>query len=116
MLTFTEEEPLRSDGCFTNDDLEIPSIKHEPLALGGVLIELVQASVMATSESDELAGPFSFAEILSVICSKADAIFCEIQSWTCVAGAGTAGMSGSELAKNGAAWLKVTTSDPLSPN
>ncbi|KAJ6338410.1 hypothetical protein OIU76_007973 [Salix suchowensis] len=80
------------------------------------LIKLVQASVMATSESEELAEPFSLEEILSVICSKADAIFCEIQSWTCVARAETAGMPRSELAKNGAAWLKVTTSDPLSPN
>uniref|UniRef100_A0A2C9VKZ1 Uncharacterized protein n=1 Tax=Manihot esculenta TaxID=3983 RepID=A0A2C9VKZ1_MANES len=58
---------------------------------------------MATSLSKKLDGPFSFAEILSVICSKAEAIFCKTQSWTCTTGTGTAGMSGSELAKNGAA-------------
>ncbi|KAB5563710.1 hypothetical protein DKX38_003764 [Salix brachista] len=42
---------------------------------------------MATSESEELAGPFSLEEIFS-----------EQEQ---------AGMPGSELAKNGAAWLKI---------
>jgi hypothetical protein len=46
--TFTEG-PLRSDPCFTSDDLEIPSIKLEPLTLVEPLVELVHASAMGTS-------------------------------------------------------------------
>ena len=77
--TFTEE-PLRSDDCFTSDDLEIPSIKLGPLTIDEPLFELVQASAMGTSWSEELGGPFSFGEILSEICSKEEPIFCRTQS------------------------------------
>jgi hypothetical protein len=42
-------EPLRSDARFTSDDLETPSIKLGPQALGEALIKVVQASAIATS-------------------------------------------------------------------
>lgn len=43
------DEPLRSDACFTKDDLEIPSMKLGPLALVEAFVELAQASAIGTS-------------------------------------------------------------------
>jgi hypothetical protein len=66
---------------------------------------------MVTSRSDMVCSLLSFAADLSAEYSSEEAMFCDIQSRTWAAGTGAAGMSGSEFAKNVAAWLKEVPSE-----